>query len=122
MLRTDRDWIRGDQLLGIEYAEHVCFRIDFNGDISGYPGILAWLWCFRFGLIFNLVHCLPSGFAAGLDVFYGSHFECLNVRHQDLVARFNCFQLSWIELFKEMNVAVKFLGNCVGSIAIREEF
>src|SRR5204863_7969624 len=39
MSRADRDWIRGDRLLGFENSEHVCFRVDLYGDMP---------WCTTF--------------------------------------------------------------------------
>src|SRR5206468_12453996 len=112
----------GDQLLVFEHAEHVCLRVDLNGNISGRAGICAWNWSSRFRLIFNLIRSLRTGLAAGLNIFHRSEFEWLDVRHGQLVARFDAFQLSWIKLFKKMNVAVKFFGNTVGGIAVREKF
>ena len=81
------------------------------------PGVDA----LGFRLIFKFVRRLRGSFAAGLNIFYRSEFEWLNIRHLQLIARFDAFQFARIKLFKEMNVAVKFLGNGVSRITVGQK-
>ena len=74
-----------------------------------------------FRLIFNFVRRLRGSFAAGLNIFYRREFEWLNIRHRQLIARLDAFQLACVKLFKEMNVAVKFLGNGVSRITVGQK-
>ena len=75
---------------------------------------------FRIDLPFR---SLPaSSFAAGLNLFYRGEFERFNVRHRHLIACFDSFQFTGIEMFKEVNVAVELFGDCVGSVTVREKF
>jgi hypothetical protein len=72
-------------------------------------------------LISNFVRRLRGSFAAGLNLFHRRKFEWLDIRHLQLIACFDSFQFAGIELFKEVNVGVKFFRNCVGDIAVTAE-
>ena len=63
--RMDRRW-----LLAVAHFENVCFRVDSNGDISGWACAFARTWSLRSWLIFHFVSRLRANFAAGLNVFY----------------------------------------------------
>ena len=122
MLRPNRDRICSDQLFAVKYSEHVGFCIDFYRDISRRACALAGSWTFCFRLVFHLVRWLRTGFTAGLYVFYRPKLERFHIRDGELIAGLDLFQLAGIQMFEEMHVAVKFLGECVGGIAVRKEF
>src|SRR5207248_8111911 len=55
------------------------------------------------------------------NIFYRREFEWLNVWHRQLIARFDAFQLAGVKLFQKMSVAVKFFGDGVSGIAVRQK-
>src|SRR5204862_2435717 len=61
-------------------------------------------------------------FAAGLNIFYRGEFKRFDVWYHEPVPGLERFQLTRIELFKKMNVAVKFLRDCIRSIPVRQKF
>src|SRR5205823_8388512 len=76
----------------------------------------------RARLIFHLIGGLRAYFAAGLNIFYRGEFKRFDVWYHEPVPGLERFQLTRIELFKKMNVAVKFLRDCIRSIPVRQKF
>src|SRR5437764_5976034 len=122
MRGADRDGIRSDQRFAVKHSENVCFGVDLYGDMSNRPRGFTRSWILRFALVFNLICCLRAGFAAGLNLFYRRKLEWFDVWDPKLVASLDVFQFSRVKMLEKMNVAVKFLRERVGRIAVREEF
>ena len=122
MSGADRDRICGDELIAFMHLKHIGFGVELYGDICTCAFVFFWRPSLRMGLVFQFVGCLQSDFAPGLDVFYRSELKWLNVRNHYLITGLDRFQFARIQLFKEMNVAVKFFGDCIGSITVRQKF
>src|SRR5205823_12255532 len=121
--RTDRNWIGGDELFAFAYFENVRFHIDLYGDARGCASSLLRSSALRTRLIFHLIGGgLGAYVAARLNLFYRGDFKRFDVWHHELIAGAERFQLTRIELLKKMNVAVKFLRDCIRSIPVRQKF
>ena len=93
MRGADCDRIGRDELFAFAHLENVCFRVDPNGDISGCACTFAWIWSLRSGLIFHFVNRLRAELAAWLNSLDGSELKRFDVRHHDLITRFDSFHL-----------------------------
>src|SRR5438552_16495420 len=100
MSRTDRNWIGGDELFAFAYFENVRFHIDLYGDARGCTWSLLRTSGLRARLIFHLIGVLRAYFAAGLIIFYRGELKRFDVSYHEPVAWLECFQLTWLELFK----------------------
>ncbi len=75
------------------------------------------------GLVFHFVRWLQSWFRFRAEFLLPTRkLERFHIRDGELIAGLDLFQLAGIQMFEEMHVAVKFLGECVGGIAVRKEF